>query len=202
MRTILGVCLLVVSLIVSAQDKISLLQEGDLLFCLSGEENIITQVTEGIGGSKVDHVGIVHLQNDSVYVLEAIHRGVVLTPVDTFLVRRDSLVMAARLRNPQGVEQSVRRALAYLGRPYDFLFMPDDSELYCSELVQKCYLNADGSEIFPAIPMSFNDKTGTVTQYWKNYYARRGKDVPEGESGSNPGDLSRSGKIKFLFRFY
>ena len=78
----------------------------------------------------------------------------------------------------------------------------DDSAFYCSELVQKCYLDADGHEIFPAIPMSFHDKTGIVTPFWKDYYARRGLEVPEGEPGSNPGDLSRSRHLSILFRFF
>ena len=44
-------------------------------------------------------------------------------------------------------------------------------------------------------------KTGKVTQFWKDYYARKGFQVPEGCPGSNPGDLSRSPKLRFLFSF-
>ncbi len=172
------------------------------MFCLSAEGNNITQVTQGLDGARIDHVGIVHKQNDSVYVLEAIHHGVVLTPIDSFLLRRDSLVWAARLRDTTHVSQSVQRAMNYLGRPYDFLFMPDDNELYCSELVQKTYLHDDGTFIFPPIPMSFHDSSGQVTQYWKDYYARHDMQVPEGEPGSNPGNLSRSPQLIILFRFY
>lgn len=182
--------------------RIAQLCEGDLLFCLSAEGNNITQVTQGLDGARIDHVGIVHKQNDSVYVLEAIHHGVVLTPIDSFLLRRDSLVWAARLRDTTHVSLSVQRAMNYLGRPYDFLFMPDDNELYCSELVQKTYLRADGTFIFPPIPMSFHDSSGQVTQYWKDYYARHDMQVPEGEPGSNPGNLSRSLQLIILFRFY
>jgi hypothetical protein len=99
------------------------------------------------------------------------------------------------------VASSVQRALQYLGRPYDFLFMPSNDAFYCSELVQKNYLDADGQLVFKPIPMSFHDKTGKVTQFWKDYYARKGLQVPEGCPGSNPGDLSRSPKLRFLFSF-
>ncbi len=187
---------------VVAQHKASQLQEGDLLFCVSAQSNPITQVTQGAAGQAIDHVGIVHLCNDTVYVLEAIHRGVVLTPINHFLSRRDSLVIATRLVDTVGVSCSVERALQYIGRPYDFMFMPSDSAFYCSELVQKNYLDAHNQPVFQSIPMSFHDKTGKVTQYWKDYYARRGMQVPEGEPGSNPGDLSRSPKLRFLFRFF
>lgn len=203
MKVIFSICLLLtISLQGVAQNLAQQLQEGDLLFCVSAQGNHITQVTNGVEGLAIDHVGIVHLSKDSVYVLEAIHQGVVLTPIDSFLQRRDSLVIATRLKDTTCVSRSVQRAMQYLGRPYDSLFMPSDAEFYCSELVQKNYLDADGQLVFKPIPMSFHDKTGKVTQFWKDYYARRGLQVPEGEPGSNPGDLSRSQKLRYLFRFF
>lgn len=172
--------------------------EGDLLFCVSPDGNAITDVTAGIDGRRIDHVAIVHHEKDATFALEAVHRGVVLTPMDSFLLHRDSLVLVGRLRDTVGVVASVQRALAFLGRPYDFFFMPDDSAFYCSELVQKCYRDAAGELVFPPIPMSFHDKTGKVTPYWKEYYARHGMEVPEGWPGSNPGQLSRSDKVCIL----
>ncbi len=172
--------------------------EGDLLFCVSPDGNAITDVTAGIDGRRIDHVAIVHHEKDATFALEAVHRGVVLTPMDSFLLHRDSLVLVGRLRDTVGVVASVQRALAFLGRPYDFFFMPDDSAFYCSELVQKCYRDAAGELVFLPIPMSFHDKTGKVTPYWKEYYARHGMEVPEGWPGSNPGQLSRSDKVCIL----
>ncbi len=172
--------------------------EGDLLFCVSPDGNAITDVTAGIDGRRIDHVAIVHHEKNATFALEAVHRGVVLTPMDSFLLHRDSLVLVGRLRDTVGVVASVQRALAFLGRPYDFFFMPDDSAFYCSELVQKCYRDAAGELVFPPIPMSFHDKTGKVTPYWKEYYARHGMEVPEGWPGSNPGQLSRSDKVCIL----
>jgi hypothetical protein len=67
--------------------------------------------------------------------------------------------------------------------------------------VLKNYLDAEGQLVFKPIPMSFHDKTGKVTRFWKDYYARKGLQVPEGCPGSNPGDLSRSPKLRFLFSF-
>ncbi len=172
--------------------------EGDLLFCVSPDGNAITDVTAGIDGRRIDHVAIVHHEKDATFALEAVHRGVVLTPMDSFLLHRDSLVLVGRLRDTVGVVASAQRALAFLGRPYDFFFMPDDSAFYCSELVQKCYRDAAGELVFLPIPMSFHDKTGKVTPYWKEYYARHGMEVPEGWPGSNPGQLSRSDKVCIL----
>lgn len=172
--------------------------EGDLLFCLSAEGNNITAVTHGAGGRKIDHVAIVHFQEDSAYALEATHRGVVLTPMDSFMMQRKNLVVAARLVDTIGVAASVQRALGYLGRPYDFLFMPDDREIYCSELVQKTYRDRRGRLVFDTIPMSFHDQSGCITPYWTEYYQSRGLRVPEAMPGSNPGGLSQSSKLRLF----
>ena len=171
--------------------------EGDLLFCAKEASNPITEVTQGVSGMKIDHVAIVHKQVNKTYALEAIHKGVTLTPIDSFMARRETVV-AARRCDTLGVAQSVERALSFLGRPYDFNFMPSDSAFYCSELVQKNYRYSDGQLVFKPIAMSFHDKTGKITDYWKEYYGRQGLTVPEGEPGSNPGDLSRSRAIQIL----
>lgn len=171
--------------------------EGDLLFCAQEKGNNITDVTQGVGGMKIDHVAIFHRQGGRTFALEAIHSGVGLTPTDSFMARREA-VLAARLRDTLGVARSVERALRFIGRPYDFNFMPDDSAFYCSELVQKCYRDSRGELVFKPIPMSFHDQSGRITPYWHDYYARQGLQVPEGEPGSNPGDLSRSAAICIL----
>lgn len=171
--------------------------EGDLLFCAQVKGNNITDVTQGVGGMKIDHVAILHRQGGRTFALEAIHSGVGLTPIDSFMARREA-VLAARLRDTLGVARSVERALGFIGRPYDFNFMPDDSAFYCSELVQKCYRDSRGELVFKPIPMSFHDQSGRITPYWHDYYARQGLQVPEGEPGSNPGDLSRSAAICIL----
>lgn len=197
----LWLTLLLSAVCVSAQrlERIALgsLCEGDLLFCAQEKGNNITDVTQGVGGMKIDHVAIFHRQDGRTFALEAIHSGVGLTPTDSFMARRE-VVLAARLRDTLGVARSVERALRFVGRPYDFNFMPDDSAFYCSELVQKCYRDSRGELVFKPIPMSFHDKSGRITPYWHDYYARQGLQVPEGEPGSNPGDLSRSAAICIL----
>ena len=44
--------------------------------------------------------------------------------------------------------------------------------------------------------MTFRDpQTGNPLEFWVRYYALLGVPVPEGEIGSNPGDLSLSDKF-------
>jgi hypothetical protein len=181
------------------------LRIGDLLFVCSAEPNAITDVTQGWRGAAIDHVGIAVRDSgraDGWLVIEAVHRGVVATPLDSFLVHNaqedGSTVLVGRVVGLVDIPTSVKNAARQLGKPYDFYFMPDDKAFYCSELVQKSYVDPTGKLVFAPIPMSFHDRSGKVTSYWKEYYRRAGLTVPEGADGSNPGDLSRNGRVRIL----
>ena len=199
--------------------SVSDLRGGDLLFVVNGQGNNITDVTYGVDGLGIDHIAVFSDGN----VIEAIPKyGVVENPLDSFLVRlsdRES-VLVGRIEGLD-VEESVTNARKFLGKPYDDIFMPSDSAIYCSELVQKSFVfkdvlkerdqnvkevdsKATGSGtkhfVFGTIPMSFHDSTGNVTEFWTKFYSARGLAVPEGEPGTNPGQLSRDPNVKILGR--
>lgn len=199
--------------------SVSDLRGGDLLFVLNGQGNNITDVTDGVDGLGIDHIAVFSDGN----VIEAIPEyGVVENPLDSFLVRlsdRES-VLVGRIEGLD-VEESVTNARKFLGKPYDDIFMPSDSAIYCSELVQKSFVFKDGLKerdqnvkevdskatgsgtkhfVFGTIPMSFHDSTGNVTEFWAKFYSARGLAVPEGEPGTNPGQLSRDPNVKILGR--
>ena len=46
--------------------------------------------------------------------------------------------------------------------------------------------------------MTFRDSNGKIPQYWVQHYKKKGIAIPEGEPGSNPGDLSRRNIVKIL----
>ena len=203
------------------------LRNGDLLFVVNGQGNNITDVTDGVDGLGIDHIAVFSDGN----VVEAIPEyGVVENPLDSFLVRlsdRES-VLVGRIEGVD-VEESVANARKFLGRPYDDIFMPSDSAIYCSELVQKSFVFKDrlkerdhnvkgmavvrddvkdmnpkvtGSGgkhfVFGTSPMSFHDSAGRVTEFWTKFYEARGLTVPEGEPGTNPGQLSRDPNVRIL----
>ena len=128
----------------SGSIAISDLRSGDLLFVVNGQGNNITDVTDGVDGLGIDHVAVFSDGN----VIEAIPEyGVVENPLDSFLVRlsdRES-VLVGRIEGLD-VEESVANARKFLGRPYDDIFMPSDSAIYCSELVQKSFVFKDGQK--------------------------------------------------------
>lgn len=193
-------------------DDVSLgnLKEGDLLFVAKGTPNAITEVTQGIDGLQIDHVGIYHHTDTCNYVLEAYPPKVTLTPFTNFIARitpkdkkkntkpseRTVRIVVGRVMTDIDIQKSMNKALSYLGRKYDNLYMPDDKELYCSELVQKSFVNHQGQLIFSTIPMTFRDKNGVIPDFWIKWYKRNNLEVPEGKPGSNPGDLSLRKQLK------
>ena len=182
--------------------QVTTLREGDLLFCCSAEPNAITAVTSGVEQMPIDHVAVVHRiggEQGLLYVIEAVKPCVSLTPFTEF-VRYNPLLIVGRVNDDVDVCASIKRCLRMVGKPYDDLYMPGDSAVYCSELVQMNYVTSGGDLVFDAVPMSFHDDSGQVTDYWIDFYGQRGMKVPEGEPGTNPGELSRRHQVTIIGR--
>ena len=125
------------------------LHEGDLMFVVKETSNPITDATQGINGLKIDHVAIFHHTDSANYALEAYGKVVSLTPLTNFLDRskwKDEKphIAVGRVIVDCDMNTSMKRALSYLGRPYDRFYMPDDKEIYCSELIQKSFVDHHG----------------------------------------------------------
>lgn len=202
--TFVAVALLVVFVAVGAHSQIAfpMVEEGDLLFLAQPCDNAITQVTQGVDGLAIDHVAIMHRiggEHGPLYTLEAIPgSGVVLTPIDSLQQREPTASLLVAHVDAVDAATSVRSALRYVGKPYDDLFLPGDSAIYCSELIQIAYRDTAGHQIFGTIPMSFHDNTGRITDYWTEFYRNRGMTVPDGLPGTNPGQLSRHPKVTIV----
>ena len=170
------------TLLLMAMTSCTTVRQGDLLFHVAPQHNAITSVTPGM----IDHVAIA-VSKDS--VIEAVKEGVKLTAINE-LWQQEGYYIISKVREAD-CKQSVKNARSYLGRSYDHVFLADNEDIYCSELVQLSFVDKQGKRLFETIPMSFHDETGQVTEYWQRFYAERGMQVPEGEPGSNPGELSQ-----------
>ena len=95
--------------------------------------------------------------------------------------------------------RTLHRAEALLGRPYDHFFLSDNTAIYCSELVEQTYTHVNGRKVFGTIPMTFTAEDGNILPYWQTFYAKHGMSVPEGQPGTNPGELSRRKDIKIKY---
>lgn len=186
-------------------------KNGDLLFNIVNMDNAnafsrsIVGSTHGIDEKNISHVAIVCKEDSGMYVLEATGRhGVWMCPLDSFInkAHKDkegkALILHGRVKGSFDIKASIKNAKKHIGKRYDNLFSDTDDEFYCSELVQKSFVNKKGQLIFSPIPMSFHDDSGKILPFWIEYYKKRGLEVPEGAPGSNPGAISRHEKVKIL----
>jgi len=180
-------------------------EEGDFLFLdldCGGLCDAIEAVTEGANGQDFSHLGIVHLKNDSVFVLEAMGNSVRLTPLPRFLSYTEKPPIQARLKPEfrKLIPAAMKFGLSQIGKPYDDAFLPDNGRYYCSELIYDAFQEANQKQpLFRLEPMTFR-RPGSPDFFpvWTDYYAKLGIPVPEAVPGCNPGGISRSEYLEIL----
>lgn len=209
-RFVLNLLLLLVGLVAvpayAQNDSLPMLSVNDLrtcdlLFAVNERGNAITQSTSKLGELPIDHVGILYIKGGKPLVVEATTGyGVRSVGVAQFLADNPVCVVG----RVDGINslKSVTNALRFDGLPYDSLFEPDDSAMYCSELVQKSFVDTLGHAVFGTIPMSFHDATGKILPYWTELYRRHGRKVPDGAPGTNPSQLSNDHRTKLVGWLY
>ena len=188
------------------------LQTGDLLFQVgkgSGLNAAIAEATSGESQIHYTHVGIVFVENDTVFVIEATPPVVCKTLLDTFLMRSENLagrpiVAVGRLKQEysETIPQAIVRAKKLLGKPYDYIYSPDNDAYYCSELVTFSFLDTQNLPIFESASMNFRDADGFLLPFWIKHFEKYNAVIPENCPGSNPGDLSKSDKIEIVYRYF
>jgi hypothetical protein len=213
---VLATCLLVVGCASTRGPTLSSFvpQPGDLLFQdLDGSPffDAIEIVTEGYRGANLTHVGMAAVDtNGNIVVLEALLDGVTVTPLDAFLNRshdsnRRPKVLVGRLRAQYRhlIGPAVKEAWKLKGKPYDKVFDAENDTYYCSELVYRSFLEANGGKpLFQLEPMTFVDPdTGETFPAWKEYFAELDVPIPEGKPGLNPGGISRSSLLDIVYAY-
>jgi len=189
-------------------------ESGDLLFQDSDCGPLcdaIEKVTIGYGGANFSHVGIVAVDdNGNLVVIEAVSRGVEVTPLRTFLGRSLDTkgrpkVVVGRLKKAYHhlIAPAIEEALALKGKPYDKVFAVGDEAYYCSELVYEIFRRVnDNTPVFTLQPMTFKEPgTEHTQQTWQEYFSALGVRVPEGLPGINPGSISRSAALTIIHTY-
>ncbi len=190
------------------------LQEGDLLFQDSDCGpfcDAIEAVTEGVEGYDFSHIGLVMKDKDGqLKVMEAISKGVVLTPIDDFKNRsKDSLgqtkVIVGRMNKEYSkhIPDAIKFIDSKMESEYDDAFDIDNDKYYCSELIHLAFKDAAGKDLFETPPMTFKEPGSDETfKIWVDYFNDLNKAIPEGEPGLNPGSMSRSSSIDIVNRYF
>jgi hypothetical protein len=168
--------------------------EGDIIFQSSNSSqcNAIKLATH----SEYSHVGMITIQNDKPYVLEAVE-PVCLTPLNSWIARgTGEHFTRMRLKKRESVIKPETAILArsigksMLGKHYDLYFGWSDDQLYCSELVWKVYKRGCNLELCPLRKMKDFDLTSAeVKAIMKQRY---GNNPPLEEQVIAPSDLSES----------
>ena len=98
------------------------------------------------------------------------------------------------------ISRAVKYSKTLLGKPYDYAFLLNNDQYYCSELLYESFKVANhGKPVFELEPMTFVDpKTKTYYPVWVDYYHALHIRIPEGKPGLNPGSISRSEKLELL----
>lgn len=199
--------ILTLAAIVACKRNEATFRNGDLVFVgipldYSVDEDsmdaAITAATGAPDGLNLIHAAILEVDADSLFIIDAtLRHGVDRHPLDTFLTDftlKDGSLPEFIVKRVEGVDAdaAVERAKTYCGRAYDLHFLPDNEELYCTELIQKCYLDASGEPVFASEPMNFCAPDGTMPVYWEWLFGQLGMEVPQGMPGTNPQKMSEA----------
>lgn len=180
------------------------LKTGDLLFVEGSASGEMDQAIMRSTGAVV-HVGIVEVEDGKVYVIDASPKtGVSRRSLEVFIdAQRDANgippMHQMRLKQPVDFDPIIAKAKQLCGMPYDYSFLPDNDQYYCSELVYECYTQK-GEPLFEAAPMNFRNADGSYDPYWVELFGRQGLDIPQDVMGTNPEAMSKASCLKEVCR--
>ena len=161
----------------------------------------INQVTEGYKGNDFSHLGLVYIQNDSIYIIEAAGKAVQLTPIEKFKSYTNETMFVGRLKRKfrKYIPEAITFSLNQIGVPYDEAYLFNNGSYYCSELIYDAFLDAYKKPFFELQPMTFKaPNSNEFFEVWQEYYDKLKMEIPEGQLGCNPGGISTSNKLKII----
>ena len=124
-------------------------REGDMIFQSLPWCDLVAAI-EGATHSEWSHCGVIMREDGKWVVYEALG-NVHPTPLTDWIRRGRNSGRFEVYRLKPGITFDVENLRAhlqsFLGKPYDFHYAPDDTAIYCSELIWKVYERAAGIEI-------------------------------------------------------
>jgi hypothetical protein len=205
-RNLLSATFLFVSFFVFGQT--SKLKTGDLLFqkMNCGELcDAIHAVTDGFNGNDFSHLGLVVIENDTVFIIEAAGNAVRKVTLEQFSKNTETTMFVGRVKSKYKklIPEVISFSKQQIGIPYDDDYLYDNDKYYCSELIYDAFLKAYGKPFFELQPMTFKQpESNEFFPAWVDYYQNLKIEIPEGEQGCNPGGISTSDKIIMVGKLY
>ncbi len=187
-----------------SQNKSVILKTGDLVFQSMNCGPLceaINEVTVGYLGKDFNHLGLIFIEKDSTFVLEASGNSVRKTPLEVFKTYTNDTMFVGRLKRKyrKYIPEAISFSLSKIGIPYDDEYLYDNGKYYCSELIYDAFLFAYKEPLFELFPMTFKSpKSNDFFEVWADYYQKLNIEIPEGKPGCNPGGISISDKLKII----
>ena len=197
----------VLILVAGCVQKKDFLRNGDLVFVglplgyqaeTGTVDEAIAAATGQEGVLNLIHVAIAEVDADSIWIIDAtIAHEVDRHPLEVFLkdfTLKDGTYPEFIIKRVKGVDvkAAVERAKTFCGRGYDMYFLAENEELYCSELVQRSFLDAVGNQVFESEPINFCAPDGTMPPYWDWLFGQLGMEIPQGQPGTNPQRMAQA----------
>lgn len=172
------------------------LKAGDVIFIADSNEKNISSLSVGFGGLSYYHCGI-YLGDGK--LIEAVkYHGVIIDDVAKY---RDNKILVARVDlSPNALAKVITMAKGFVGHKYNDLFLPNQpNKLYCSELIHAAFFAIDNKDFFTQHTLNyFSLEDDNISDFWIELYAEHGHEVPQGEKGSHPNNLSLDKKFAQL----
>lgn len=181
----------------------SKLQNGDLIFVEAKQENLsgaINRVTQKSEIEKFDHIGLVEIASDGIFVLHASPKlGSNRQSFEEFYnenraSHQNMVVYRLKSTYQKAINSALQKAKTMLGKPYNWTYILNDSTYYCSDFIERAYRE---NAVFEHIPMNFkNPKNQQIDSFWIDFYKKLNLEVPQDQPGTNPNQLAGSEKLK------
>lgn len=191
------------------------LQTGDLIFVGlpmsysidSTATNLPANASTCAGDSlNLIHVAIAEVQGDSAWIIDAtLKHNIDRYPLDTFLKDftladgSSPYFIIKRLKDNSLAEKHIENAKQFIGCQYDVEFLPDNDNLFCSELVRNSYLKPDGTPLFQEYPMDFQKVDGTFPIYWQQLFQWIQQPIPQGRRGTTPAQMEKESILQTIY---
>ncbi len=181
------------------------LKNGDIVFIGAENEGLsgaIKNATYNPNSFNFDHVGMIERTKDSIFVLHAAPKGgsqreVLMNFYRTQKTKDNSIIIFRLKKEVQfSIPSAIATAKSMLGKPYNWTYILNEEEYYCSDFIERAFRK---DSIFEHIPMNFKNKTtGTFDQYWIDLYRNKNLEIPQDQPGTNPNQLSTSPKLTLV----
>ena len=205
---LLRTSLIFIAILIYGSSNACILKRGDLLFVVEEESAFSEAIASATGDSlNITYIHVAIFDNEN-RIIEATPKcGVRAISLDKFLSSAPEIngfpgVVVMRITEKFPVDKVIENAESHIGEAYDWHFMPDNGEMYCSELVFESYKDELGNHMFGNHPMNFRNQDGTMPDFWISLYKKLGEPIPEGEPGTNPNDMSKEKILMEVFRYF